>query len=125
MVTPQRADHGRRRYEPASALYPRLAQGPRSFLYAIDVGPCPDTISRHPYSIAAYPDATCGPYESRQDIIQGVVEDVCNSRPAEHADRQDDNIKCRILASKQEDDHNTMALAHGDLNKSNILVKNE
>lgn len=94
-----------------------------SFLGAVDGGPCPDTIFRHPHSIAAHPDASYGPYESRHDFIQGVVEALRNSRPAGHRDALDDQTESRILASKAEDDHHGIVLTHGDLNKSNILVK--
>jgi Phosphotransferase enzyme family len=57
-----------------------------SFLGTVDGGPCPDTIFRHAHSFAAYPDASYGPYESRHDFVQGVVEALRNSRPAGHRD---------------------------------------
>jgi aminoglycoside phosphotransferase len=93
-----------------------------SFLGTVDGGPCSDTIFRHPHSVATYPDASYGPYESRHDFIEGVVEALRNSRPAGHRDPLDDHTESRILARK-EDDHHGMVLTHGDLNKSNILVK--
>jgi hypothetical protein len=71
-----------------------------SFLGTVDGGPRPDSIFRHPHSIAVHPDASYDLYGSRCDFTQGVVNTLRNSRPAGHRDTLDDQTESRIFAGK-------------------------
>ncbi|KAJ5117551.1 hypothetical protein N7448_011183 [Penicillium atrosanguineum] len=84
---------------------------------SIDGGPCEDIFFQHPWDAKPRP---YGPYATRKEFNQGVVEALRNSRPNAHLTKKDEPLVRRILVSGDQDE--TKVLTHGDLHQSNIMV---
>ncbi|KAJ5144332.1 hypothetical protein N7526_001840 [Penicillium atrosanguineum] len=84
---------------------------------SIDGGPCEDILFQHPWDAKPHP---YGPYATRKEFNQGVVEALRNSRPNAQLTKKDEPLVRRILVSGDQDE--TKVLTHGDLHPSNIMV---
>ncbi|KAH8428510.1 uncharacterized protein LDX57_006209 [Aspergillus melleus] len=93
----------------------RQIEGP--LFGSIDGGPCEDVLFQHPWDGEP---RRYGPYSTRNEFNQGVVEALRNSRPHAQLTKRDEPLVERILVSRDQDE--TKVLTHGDLHQSNILV---
>lgn len=93
-----------------------------SFLGSVDGGPCEDIIFKHPWEAENY---RYGPFQTRKDFNQGVIEALRNSRPNGKLNKKDHLLTERILASGQNGQDERKIFTHGDLHQSNIMVKDD
>jgi aminoglycoside phosphotransferase len=93
----------------------RQIEGP--FFGSIDGGSCEDVLFQHPWD--AKP-RRYGPFLTRKEFNQGVVEALRNSRPNTQLTKRDKPLVEKILVSGDQDE--TKVLTHGDLHQSNIIV---
>lgn len=94
----------------------RQIEGP--LFGSIDGGPCEDVLFQHSW------DATprrYGPFLTRKEFNQGVVEALRYARPNAQLTKRDEALVERILASSSQDERKVFT--HGDLHLSNIMVK--
>lgn len=93
----------------------RQIEGP--LFGTIDGGACEDVLFQHPWD--AEP-RRYGPFLTRNEFNQGVVEALRNARPNAQLTKRDEPLVERILVSGDQDE--TKVLTHGDLHQSNIMV---
>lgn len=96
----------------------RQIEGP--LFGSIDGGPCEDVLFQHSWD--AKP-RRYGPFSTREEFNQGVVEALRYSRPNGKLTARDEPLAERILASSSQDDRKV--LTHGDLHQSNIMVNGD
>ncbi|KAG2000942.1 hypothetical protein GB937_010668 [Aspergillus fischeri] len=85
----------------------------------VDGGPCEDVLFKHSWDAAK--SRQYGPFSTRKEFNQGVVEALRNARPYGKLTKRDEPLAERILASDSQDERKV--LTHGDLHQSNIMVK--
>ncbi|GIK05064.1 hypothetical protein Aspvir_009163 [Aspergillus viridinutans] len=85
---------------------------------SVDGGPCEDVFFKHSWDAKF---RQYGPFSTRKEFNQGVVEALCNARPYGKLTRRDEPLAARILASDSQDERKV--LTHGDLHQSNIMIK--
>lgn len=96
----------------------RQIEGP--FFGSIDGGPCEDVLFQHSWDAET---RRYGPFSTRKEFNQGVVEALRYSRPNGELTTRDLPLAERILASSSQDERKV--LTHGDLHQSNIIVDGE
>lgn len=78
--------------------------------------PCEDIFFHHlPYGTKSI---TYGPYRSRQQYNQGLIDALQNSKPPDNATDSHDDIIDKLLQLKDD----SKLFSHGDLHRGNILV---
>ncbi|GFF48036.1 LOW QUALITY PROTEIN: hypothetical protein IFM46972_08448 [Aspergillus udagawae] len=91
-----------------------------TFFGSIDQGPCQDTVFMHPWGNQNY---QYGPFQTRKEFNQGVVEALKNARPAgQLVDEDDYRLAEEILASGENGQDERKLLTHGDLHPTNIII---
>ncbi|KAI9375790.1 kinase-like protein [Aspergillus egyptiacus] len=93
----------------------RQIQGP--LFGSIDGGPCEDILFQHPWDSES---RSYGPFRTRREFNQGVVEALRYSRPNAQLTKRDEPLVERILVSGGQDERKVFT--HGDLHQSNIMV---
>lgn len=85
---------------------------------SIDGGPCEDVFFKHSWE----PEPRrYGPFLTRKEFNQGVVEALCNSRPNGKL-AKDEPLAERILDSGKDGESERKVFMHGDLHQNNIMV---
>lgn len=96
----------------------RQIKGP--FFGSVDGGPCEDIIFKHPWENEDY---RYGPFQTRREFNQGMVEALCNSRPNRQLTEKDHCFAERLLASGDSEQAELKIFTHGDLHQTNIIVQ--
>lgn len=93
-----------------------------SFFGTVDGGPCQDVIFKHPWENKEY---DYGPFVSRGDFNAGMVEALKKSRPSATLETAEDELFAEELLASGQDlaEPETRVFTHGDLDQSNILVR--
>ncbi|KAJ5701220.1 protein kinase-like protein [Penicillium malachiteum] len=92
----------------------RQIEGP--LFGSIDSGPCEDVLFQRSWDAKS---RRYGPFLTRNEFNQGVVEALRYSRPNAQLTKRDEPLVQRILASGGRDERKL--LTHGDLHQSNII----
>ena len=96
----------------------RKIEGP--YFGPVDGGPCEDVFFKHSWN----PEPRqYGPFSTRKDFNQGLLEALCNSRPNGKLTEKDEPLAKKILASGNDGQGDRKAFTHGDLHQSNIMVE--
>lgn len=86
---------------------------------SIDGGPCEDVFFKHSWD----PEPRqYGPFLTRKEFNQGVVQALCNSRPNGKLTKKDEPLVEKILALGKSGESERKVFTHGDLHQSNIMV---
>ncbi|KAJ5818170.1 kinase-like protein [Penicillium riverlandense] len=93
----------------------RRIEGP--YFGSIDGGPCEDVLFQHSWDAKS---RHYGPFLTRKEFNQGVVEALRYSRPNAQLTKRDEPLVEKILVSGDQDERKV--LTHGDLHQSNIIV---
>jgi aminoglycoside phosphotransferase (APT) family kinase protein len=91
-----------------------------TFFGFVDQGPCQDTVFMHPWGNQDY---QYGPFQTRKEFNQGVVEALKNARSGgQLVDEDDYGLAEEILASGENGQDERKILTHGDLHPTNIII---
>lgn len=93
------------------------------FLGSVDGGPCEDILFRHPWDADA-PPKRYWPFNSLEEYKPGVVEALRSSRPHGVWGETEENLREKILRSRNEISTDLGVMTHGDLHPGNIIVRN-
>lgn len=96
----------------------RSIEGP--FFGSVDGGPCMDVIFKHPWENE---DHLYGPFQTRKEFNEGMVEALRNSRPDKRLTEKDLLFAERLLASADHSASESKVFTHGDLHQSNIMIQ--
>ena len=96
----------------------RQIEGP--LFGSIGGGPREDVLFKHPWDAE---DRHYGPFSTREEFNQGVVEALRYARTNAQLTKRDEPLVERILASHSQDERKV--LTHGDLHQSNIFVNGD
>ncbi|PLB44965.1 hypothetical protein P170DRAFT_270844 [Aspergillus steynii IBT 23096] len=91
-----------------------------SFFGSVDGGPCQDVIFKHPWENREY---DYGPFASREDFNIGMVEALRRSRPNLTLETDEDARFAEELLLSGAGQTETCIFTHGDLDQSNIIVR--
>jgi aminoglycoside phosphotransferase len=91
-----------------------------SFFGTVDNGPCRESVFQHPWENKVY---HYGPFTSRKDFNKGMVEALANSRPNQKLETEQDKLFAEELLMSGIDQEEVKVLTHGDLDQSNIMVR--
>lgn len=98
----------------------RKIEGP--YFGSVDGGPCEDVFFKHPWEWNPKP-RRYGPFSTRNEFNQAVVEALCNSRPNGKLTEKDEPLAESILASGKDGQGDRKVFTYGDLHQSNIIVE--
>ncbi|KAK1142361.1 hypothetical protein N8T08_007913 [Aspergillus melleus] len=96
----------------------RQIRGP--FFGTVDGGPCQDVVFKHAWENKEY---DYGPFTSRQEFNLGMVEALRKSRPNLTLETEEDTLFAEELLGSGVGQTDTRVFTHGDLDQSNIMVR--
>lgn len=96
----------------------RQIKGP--YFGAVNGGPCQDIIFQHSWENV---ERHYGPFASRKEFNEGMVEALKKSRPNSKLETESDVLYAKHLLESGLDQEEVKVLTHGDLHGSNIMIQ--